>query len=165
MFRYSRRSNSRSGVAAVETAVVLPILAMFMIGLWEVGQLIETQQLLNNAAREGARRAATGSTTAPYTAHYADIQSICTNYLTATNISTTGIQVTVTDVTQGAGPSFDPTTATQGDLLYVQVTLPFNNVRWALLPQLYTSTNISGGATWVSMVDLQVQVGTALPQG
>jgi Flp pilus assembly protein TadG len=165
MLRHSRPSSLRSGVAAVETAVILPFLAMMMIGMWEVGQLIETQQLLTNAAREGARRAASGASTGQYTAHYADIQALCTNYLSATGINTTGIVVQVNDLTTGGGPNFDPTTATQGDRLQVIVTIPFNNVRWVLLPQMFTTANISGSSVWLSMVDQPVTVTLNLPTG
>jgi Flp pilus assembly protein TadG len=166
MLRHSRSSHSRSGVAAVETAVILPFLAIMMIGLWEVGQLVETQQLLTNAAREGARRASTGASTGTYTSFYSDIQTLCTNYLSAAGVNTTGITVTVTDVTLGSGSSFNPPSANQGDQLVVVVTIPFNNVRWVLIPQMFpTNANISGGATWCSMVDLPVTVSTTLPQG
>ena len=48
-------TRSRSGVAAVETAVVLPILVVLLLGLWDIGRMIEAQQVLSNAAREGAR--------------------------------------------------------------------------------------------------------------
>ena len=50
----------RRGVVAVEAAVTLPVLIIVMFGMWEVGRLIQVNQVVNNAAREGARLAAGG---------------------------------------------------------------------------------------------------------
>ena len=45
------------GNAMVETAIVLPLLLLMMVGIFEVGRAYETWQVLTNAAREGARAA------------------------------------------------------------------------------------------------------------
>lgn len=55
------------GSAMVETAIVLPLLLMLMVGIFEVGRAYETWQVLTNAAREGARMAVTPSSTVPVT--------------------------------------------------------------------------------------------------
>lgn len=53
----------RSGVAAVETAVVLTFLLVpLLIGIWEMGRLVQVQQIVANSAREGARLAAQART-------------------------------------------------------------------------------------------------------
>ena len=57
-----RPPRSRGAAAAVEFALVLPVLVTLMVGLWEVGRIIQVQQVLSNAAREGARVAAQGQT-------------------------------------------------------------------------------------------------------
>jgi Flp pilus assembly protein TadG len=54
-----RRQERRHGIAVVEVAVVLPLLVALLLGVWEVGRLIMLQNILDNAAREGARIAAT----------------------------------------------------------------------------------------------------------
>jgi Flp pilus assembly protein TadG len=51
----------------VETAIVLPLLLMLMVGIFEVGRAYETWQVLTNAAREGARMSVTPSSTVPVT--------------------------------------------------------------------------------------------------
>ena len=57
------RPDPRRGVAAVEFAVVLAAILMpLMIGTWEMGRAIQVQQIVANAAREGARLAAQGRT-------------------------------------------------------------------------------------------------------
>ena len=48
-------------MAAVEFAMILPVILTLLLGIWEVGRMIEIQQILYNAAREGGRQAAYGS--------------------------------------------------------------------------------------------------------
>src|SRR5436309_938093 len=54
------RSRSRAGAAAVEFAVILPLLMLLLLGTWEVARLVQVHAILSNAAREGARVAAQG---------------------------------------------------------------------------------------------------------
>ena len=51
----------RRGSAAVEAAVVMPVIVTMLLGMLEVGRLVEVQEIMNNAAREGARQAAGGN--------------------------------------------------------------------------------------------------------
>ncbi|MEZ6065049.1 MAG: TadE/TadG family type IV pilus assembly protein [Planctomycetaceae bacterium] len=51
--RQSQRE--RSGAATVETALVLPVFFMVMLGIVECGRAFMISQLLTNAAREGGR--------------------------------------------------------------------------------------------------------------
>ena len=50
----------RHGTAAVEFAFCMPLLLTIMAGLWEVGRIIEVQQVMWNSAREAARDASLG---------------------------------------------------------------------------------------------------------
>ena len=45
----------RLGSVTVEMALVLPLVLLFILGLFEYGRYLMTLQLFNNAAREGAR--------------------------------------------------------------------------------------------------------------
>lgn len=49
-----RHKNER-GTALIETALTLPVLLLVSIGIFEFGRAYQTQQVLTNAAREGAR--------------------------------------------------------------------------------------------------------------
>ncbi len=55
----------RRGVAAVELALLLPLILLLLMGLWEIGRAIDVQQLMSNAAREGGRQASTGMAAVP----------------------------------------------------------------------------------------------------
>jgi Flp pilus assembly protein TadG len=145
MTRRHPQSQARRGVAAVECALLLPLILYLLLGLWEVGRMIEINQALSNAAREGARQASTGLYNS------AQIQTVVTNYLTNANVPTTHAVVTVADLTSGG----DPTTANQLDALQVTVSIPFNDVRWIALSLVSTpSTTLSANATWYCVKDL-----------
>jgi Flp pilus assembly protein TadG len=146
----------RHGLAAVELALVLPLLTMFLLGIWEVGRICEVQAILSNAAREGARQAATGQLTAT------QVGSIVTEYLAQEGVPTADVVVTVTN--QGfpgnpSPPDNNPQDATDLDHLQVVVTIPFRDVRWINLP-LVTNNNtlIYAQVTWSCMKDLAYTV-------
>jgi Flp pilus assembly protein TadG len=52
------RSSKGEGQAAVELALALPLLAVLLLGLIQVGLLVRDQVLVVHAAREAARQAA-----------------------------------------------------------------------------------------------------------
>src|SRR5919197_3812793 len=56
-----RRSRDE-GVAAVEFALILPVLALILFGVLEFGRVWSQYQVFQGAAREGARCAAVAST-------------------------------------------------------------------------------------------------------
>lgn len=56
------RRTSRRAVAALEFAIVVVALTPLLLGLWEIGRAIQVQQIVAEAARQGARLAAQGST-------------------------------------------------------------------------------------------------------
>ena len=49
------RTHARKGAAAVEFALVAPLLVLLVLGSVDIGQFINTSQVLNGASREGAR--------------------------------------------------------------------------------------------------------------
>jgi Flp pilus assembly protein TadG len=50
-----RTNNKQKGSVAVELAIVLPLFAILLLGVLEVGSIVHDYQVLQNAAREGAR--------------------------------------------------------------------------------------------------------------
>jgi len=158
-----RRFQLRSAVAAVELAVVAPLVAVLLVGLLEVGRIVQIKQILCNAAREGARNASTGLN------KYANVQTAVANYLTNAGITNqTGLTVTVADVTLGnMGPSFDPSTAAWLDQLTVTVTLPFSNVQLVPLHFLSSDPNtvLTAQAVWFSNQDQSYPTSITPPAG
>jgi len=166
--RSSDRSTQRRrrAAAAVEFAVCLTLLIPLLVGVWEVGRLVEVQQLLANAAREGGRAAAAGQKTPP------QIQQDIVTYLANaglmvdksgiwTPVGLTDVTITITNLTNSSRP--DPSTANQLDHFQVQVTIPFNSVRWVLLNQITTVTQLTATADWYSMKDTPISVNQSIP--
>jgi Flp pilus assembly protein TadG len=147
----------RRGTAAVEAALLLPLVLLFILGLWEVGRMTEVTETLSNAAREGGRAASTNMN------NYAQVKAVVVDYLTSAGITNqANLRVDVVNLTTGnKGPGtdgsvggvvlsdYDPTQASQLDLIQVTVTLPFDNVRWNT-PRLISSaaTQLTGQAVW-----------------
>ncbi len=53
--RISRRQRKERGAALVELALILPILALLMLGVVDFGLILREYQIVQNAAREGSR--------------------------------------------------------------------------------------------------------------
>jgi Flp pilus assembly protein TadG len=135
---------------------VLPLFLILISGVYEVGRMAEVQQILSNAAREGARQASTGlisnSAISPV------VQTYLQTALNDGDVSgNTGIArashavITVSDVTN---PGTDAINAAQLDQMRITITLPFKDVRWLKMP-LVTSdaTLLTGQASFYSMAD------------
>jgi Flp pilus assembly protein TadG len=62
-----RRGGGQEGTAAVEFAIILPILLVLTLGALDMGHMYYIDHLITNASREGARYAAkyTGTVAAP----------------------------------------------------------------------------------------------------
>ena len=59
----------------VDCALALLLVVLLLLGLLEVGRLVQVTQIMENAAREGARQASSGQKT------YDDVTTTVTNYL------------------------------------------------------------------------------------
>ncbi len=55
MKKMIKRLRCQKGVAAVEFAIILPVLLLIIFGIIEFGLLLYDKQVINNASREGAR--------------------------------------------------------------------------------------------------------------
>jgi Flp pilus assembly protein TadG len=65
----SLHAKTRSGVAAVEFALVVPIFLLLVFGIIEFGRALMVQQVLVNASREGARQAVLDGATSAEVVH------------------------------------------------------------------------------------------------
>ncbi len=91
-----RRSSHRArGVAAVEFAVVLPLLVMILMGIIEYGYVFMVRQTVQQAAREGCRLAVLQTSVDPY----ANVTGRVDAVMTAANLS--GYTISMTHATPG----------------------------------------------------------------
>lgn len=110
----------RRGAAAVEFALVAPLFFLMVCGMIEFGRAIMVQQVLTNSSREGARVAVLDSQTPTAST----VTSTVNTYLQNAGIS--GATVTITPA--------EPTSATYGQPVTVEVSIPFSSVSWLPAP-------------------------------
>jgi hypothetical protein len=151
----------RRGVATLELALLLPVLLTLLLGAWEVGRLIQVSEIVNNAAREGGRLAATGQLTT------SQIQSAVCLYMKQAGLpdfsSQASTVVTISDLTN---PGTDPTNATELDELQTTVSIPFSSERWiALYLVTNAGTQISATTNWYSTKDMAYPTTYSSPPG
>lgn len=121
----------RRGAAAVEMAVVSPVLFLTAIGIVDVGQYVGIGQVINNASREGARVAIRSNTES-----VSEVEAVILTYMTdalpgvPSDTISSALQVRVTDET-GTIPNGDFTAVGAGSEISVQVTFDYQNARWA----------------------------------
>lgn len=121
-------SNScRKGASAVEFAIVAPIFFMVVLGIVEFGRMSMVQQVITNAAREGARIAVLDGST------NSKVKNRVNDYLTAGSIS----GATVTMIPD------PPSTAGFDDPVSVSVAVPFDNVSWLPAPFFLKNTDLT----------------------
>lgn len=181
----SPRTRRRGGTAAVEFAVCLPWLMFLLFGIWEVGRMVEVNQVMWGACREGARQCSVGSD---------NIQTITTNVLvylmnaepnafnipsgTTITLTKSG-SATVTVVASKGGAEVctmtyqnmvhplqnDPTTASQNDKFMLQLSLPYHNIAWVNGSFFVGDPTLSATVYWYSLIDTPIVVDPTLPVG
>ena len=192
-----RRSNRlrrplRRGVAAIELAFVTMLLVIpLLIGIWEVGRLVQVQQIVSNAAREGARLSAQGYTISSsgtptqikvngtsgvkeavydylYAAGLTNLQPgdvtvtfAYTTGRTTAYVPLTGVDPAGTSYPVGSKPP-DPCFGEKGQIFVLTVTVPWNKVRWINLG-LVNPTTVTFNVTWQMLTDERFTVNDQLP--
>jgi Flp pilus assembly protein TadG len=114
MKRLIERLRCQNGVAAIEFAIVLPLLMIILFGIIEFGLLLYDKQVITNASREGARAGISDVVVSD-----ADIEAVVDNYV-ANNL-----------ITFGSAPTSPVTTINRtgmdfGDDLTVTVTYDYD---------------------------------------
>jgi Flp pilus assembly protein TadG len=118
--RRARRTGkqSRKGAILVEFAIILPVYLLFVFGIIEYGRMVMVQQVLTNAAREGARVGVLDNSTS------ANVTTAANRYLSAAGISSATISATPDP----------PSSAGYASLVSVTISVPFNSVSWLPSP-------------------------------
>jgi Flp pilus assembly protein TadG len=112
--RRVRGRRNRRGAAVVELAFTAPILFLLVFGMIDVGRAVMVQNLITNAARDGARAAVLDGATADA------IEAHVIEYLNASSVAGASVAVSPNPIT----------TAGLGDPVSVTVQVPFGSVSW-----------------------------------
>jgi len=123
---YPPKAARRHGAAAVEFAFVASLLILLVFGMIEFGRMLMVQEILVNAAREGARKAVLPGATDAQT------QTTVDDYLKNSGITTQ---------TRSVSPSTD--SASGGTAITVTVSVAYKDVSWLPKMQFLSSTNLS----------------------
>ena len=168
--RWLPRNSFRSGAAAVELAMLLPFLVMLIVGVWEIGRLIQLQQIMNNAARDGARLASQSSmidTTGAYSQiafrnGNPNVYDTVCQYLKASGITNLdGLTITF-EFVDGNTSLTEPYQGVKNQRFRLRVTMPYANLRWTNL-SIINPTTIGGECIWQMMVDDPFTLDPTLP--
>lgn len=131
--------SARSGTAAVECALVSPLLVLMVLGAIDVGQFVNVSQVVDNSAREGARKAIRDST-----GDAAEVEAAVKNYLatyfpdlSSSEIdAATSVRITTPDLPDDGDTSPQVINGTNlasvssGTQVSVRVTFEYDKVRW-----------------------------------
>ena len=123
----SRRS--RLGTTSVELAICLPIFFLVVFANIELGRGLMAQQIVLNAAREGARACIVGGLSE------AETIDLVKEYASANALP--GITVTVVP---------DPLVAELGDPITVQASIDYDDVRM-FVPKYFVNAQLVGRST------------------
>jgi len=126
------RLRNERGNALIETAFTVPIILLVAVGIFEFGRAYQTQQVLTNAAREGARVAVIEGTTD------ADVRTRVRDYVTRGGLTTlTDGQIVV----QRTVPLTGSSTASS-----VEINYPFQFMVLNPVVRLVAPTDTTTGA-------------------
>jgi Flp pilus assembly protein TadG len=127
-----RRSaqQKRNGAAAVEFALIAPLFFLLIFGMIEYGRMVMVQQILTNAAREGARVGVLDGST------QTKVSTAVNTYLTAAGIK---------NATTTVSPD-PPSSAAATSPVSVTVSVPFTEVSWLPSPLYLGSKTLSFSA-------------------
>lgn len=132
MTAFSRRPESdQRGVAAIEFALVFPVLIALIFGSIEFGLVIQERTVVANAAREGARAASLGGTEA-------DVDAAALRALGSADGATITLDCVTTD-----GGTCD--SGTVGNLAKVTVSVAYTGIT-GLVPAL-TNTHVTASSS------------------
>lgn len=137
-----RLKNGRRGAAAVEAALLAPVLVLTTLGAIDVAQYINLAQLVANASREGARTACRSDTTSTQEVRQAIEQVLADSaFKMSEEQISDGLVVTVLHGTSGQPiAEGDLSTVESGEGLVISVSFDFKVVRWLHGPDYWDVT-------------------------
>jgi Flp pilus assembly protein TadG len=122
---------SRPASAAVEFAVVAPILALLVLGMIEVTRAIQVKNVLTDTARSGCRIGIQAGATSD------NVKDSINSILTSNGIDSSFATITILVNNANVNVS----TATRYETISVKIALPISKVNW-VTPLFFASTSV-----------------------
>ena len=162
---------ARAGVAAVEMGFTFMVFVFpLLIGIWEVGRMVQVQQIVSNAAREGARLAGQGTTIRSdgtitqihVSTGTPNIRDVVYQYLLASGL--TGLTLADIDVQFAfiTGSGTEPYEGIKNQQFSVKVSVKWDKVRWVDLGFI-RPTWVTFTVNWRMLVDDPFTVNQTIP--
>lgn len=136
------RPGDRQGNAAVEFALIAPVLMVLIASLWDYGNLVNTSTKLRNAARAGVQYAMT---------HASDTSGIQDTVLGALNAAPGDVTIQTAQACECSGAGADCSTAcADGTPKEVFMTVAVTKSTSSILPSsdLVLPASVTGTATF-----------------
>jgi Flp pilus assembly protein TadG len=130
MRSHRNRRGRRRGSIALECALTLPFFVLIIFGIIESGQVMMSEEVIVNAAREGARLASLGGSTIGTSSSTGsnEVMNRVRTYLDNAAVPSANAAITVTDLDQSIS---DLPQASVGDQIKVSVSIPFSKIAWS----------------------------------
>lgn len=176
--RIPKLANRRHGIAAVEAAVIAIPLMMFLVGIWEVGRMVQVKQLCVNATREGARLAALGfnvNTTGAFSYVYTStatpapsdrvvryVEDAVKDSLIGAGITNvTGVTTEFEFLTGDLGRT-EPYEGVKGDMFKLRTAVPYNNFAWSK-GVILNASDVVTEVKWMMLTDSPFELNSDTP--
>ncbi len=152
--RSARNQQTRRAAVAVEFAIMAPMLLSIVVGLIEVNRAYDAQNLLQTAAREGARFASMDRTDMMQEGESTNAKLVndVTNFLNSSGLPGDSIQVEILDATDPTQPFDLDNPDNDLGLFIVEISMMFSDVSY---------TPVSGAYDYQMTADIVFRNGRA----
>jgi hypothetical protein len=150
----------RRAVAAVEFSMIAPLLLLILISVWELGRIIQVNQILCFAARDAARVSAQAviinsqgdATQIKFNSGANNIDDTIRDYLISSGITNlNGIQISFRFL-EGDLSRTDPYLGKKNERFAIKVSIPYENIRWTSL-SLFAPERLTVEVAWQMLVN------------
>lgn len=161
----------RPGVAAVEMGFTFMVFVVpLMISIWEVGRMVQVQQIVSNAAREGARLAGQGNTIRSdgtttqirLSTGTPNVRDVVYQYLLASGLTGLTLEDIQVEFAFTSGAGTEPYQGIKNQPFSVTVRVKWEKVRWVNLGFINPGW-ITFTVNWRMLVDEPFTVNETIP--
>jgi Flp pilus assembly protein TadG len=136
-----RAFRNERGAALLETAITLPIILLVSVGIFEFGRAFQVQQVLTNAAREGARVSIIATSTDD------DVRAAVTGYMRGGGLPDANVTAATVSVVREDAFVIGGATASK-----ITVTYPFQFIVLKPVARLINRTGTLGDSVVMTAI-------------